>query len=509
MRHRYLLSLVVTAGILAALPSAAAQVDDGGPSLDGGGLSGDFGGGPAGFFGFSRIQSVAQGQLGTGYFFAIGDEVNRVVGARAEMAGPPINTRSTAAFIQRGVGATYVYGVAGGPGGTSGALPDPPPGEAPAYWPTEPNESTFEGPVTAALDGSDGRDPRTVDGRFHASATEQAAALADAAVTRVQVPGYFAAEGGSVVSRSSPVPTGFEAESVSVVNGLVIGPLRIETLVSRAYGFVPSLPGEPKAVASTVVEGATVGKVPVKITDNGVVAADQTSPDVQAQVQEALKGAGISDVRLLGSLSKPDQDGQQVSAEAGTLQVVRNDHELGNQNPQGFRGGGFAIGGAEVTVTGTRCEPACAGPPGESDAPGLSFESPSPASSTSADSAFAEPPVEDFAGADSAIGALDPAAEPSIPAGSGPDAATAGFVDPTGGFPAGSVTATTDTTPEVPFTTAAGSATTAPPVQPPSRQAILAAVSGYGAANSFRHIFLALAGALAVVSVLGAVVRAR
>jgi hypothetical protein len=323
------------------------------------------------------------------------------------------------------------------------------------------------------------------------------------------VPGYFTAEGGSVISRSGPVPTGFEAESVSVINGLTIGPLRIETVVSRAYGFVPSLPGEPKAVASTVVEGATVGKVPVKITDHGVVAADQTGPDVRAQVQEALKGAGISDVRLLGSLSKPDQDGQQVTAEAGTLQVVRNDSELGNSNPQGFRGGGFAIGGAEVAVTGTRCEPACSGPPGESDAPGLSFDSPSPTSSPSADFAFAEPPVEDPVGADSALGALDPATELPFPAGSGPDAVTSGFVDPTGGFPAGTVSATTDTTPEVPFTTAAGPGTSAQPVPPASPRAILAAVSGYGAANSFRRIYLALAGALALVSLLGAVGRGR
>ena len=81
-----------------------------------------------------------------------------------------MNARTVAAFIQRGVGATYVYGVAGGPGGTSGALPDPPPGEAPGYYPTDPHESTSQGPVTAVVNGGEAR---TVDGRFHSQAKEK------------------------------------------------------------------------------------------------------------------------------------------------------------------------------------------------------------------------------------------------------------------------------------------------------------------------------------------------
>jgi hypothetical protein len=496
MRRRTLvLGLSVGVGVFALLPPVSAQVDYG-PPPD---LGAESGGASPGFFGFSRIETVAQGQMGTGYFFAVGDEVNRIVGARVEIVGPPTNSRSTAAFIQRGIGATYVYGVAGGPGGTSGALPDPPPGEAPAYWPTDPHESTFEGPVTAALDGSDGRDPRTVDGRFHATATEDAEGLADAAVTRVEVPGYFTVERGSVISRSTPVPAGVEAESVSVLQGLTVGPLTVDTMISRAYGFVPSAEGEPRAVASTVVEGATVGKVPVRITDSGVVVADQSNPGLQEQVKATLAQAGMKDVRLLPSLSVPEENGERVTARAGTLEVVHRDEEFG-AGAQGFKGGGFAVGGAEVRVVGKRCDPPCVSSPGETEAPGLSFEPPTPADGStepsSAEYSLPALPAEGLPGGDLLAGSVD--------GGLALDQETGvAFLDPTGAFPpGGTLTLSSDATPEVPFTTVSGQATApAALAQPVSTQAALAAASGIGAANEFRRIFLALAGAVGVVVV--------
>jgi hypothetical protein len=329
-----------------------------------------------GFFGFQRLATTAQGQVATGYFFAIGDEVNRLVGARTEIDGPPLNSRVTAAFVQRGIGATYVYGVAGGPGGGSGALPDPPPGEAPAYYPTDPHETTVTGPVTAVVDGGPAR---TFDGRFHARADDAAAGRAEAAVTRLEVPGYFTVAQAAVTSRGGPVSDGVDAESVSILRGLAVGPLHIESLTSRAYGFVSSMPGDPKGEASTVVEGATVGKVPVMITDHGVVVADKTDPAAEPQVRAALAQAGMSDVRLLNSLASPSDNRQEVTAQAGGLAIVHNDSKFGAQNPQGFRGGGFALGGAEVTVSGQRCDPACASPSGAGEAPGLSFAPPAPA----------------------------------------------------------------------------------------------------------------------------------
>ena len=377
MKRILLLAASVGLGLFALLPPVAA--DDVGVPPAAGGASGSS---SPGFFGFQHLTTVAQGQVATGYFFAIGEEVNRLVGARSEIDGPPVNARTVAAFIQRGVGATYVYGVAGGPGGTSGALPDPPPGEAPGYYPTDPHESTSQGPVTAVVNGGAAR---TVDGRFHSQAKEKegAAGSADAAVTNFDVPGYFSLQQSHVTSRGEPVDTGVEAESVSVLRGLTVGPLHVDSLTSRAYGFIPSAPGDPKGDATTIVEGATVGKTPVMITDHGIVVADKSDPAAEQQVRAALEKSGLGDVRLMNSLSGPSDNNQQVDARAGGLAIIHRDPKFGAKNPQGFQGGGFSLGGAEVSVTGQRCDPPCSSPPGGSETSGVSFAPPTPAQAPS------------------------------------------------------------------------------------------------------------------------------
>ncbi|MDQ1497203.1 MAG: hypothetical protein QOI86_543 [Actinomycetota bacterium] len=484
------LGLSLTAGLLLWTPAVAAE-DSAGPPSD---VGADTGVAPAGFYGFSTLETMAQSQLATGYFFAIGDEVNRLVGARSEIVGPPVSSRVVAAFVQRGTGAVYVYGVAGGPGGTSGALPDPPPGEAPAYYPPEPHESTFAGPVTTALQGPQAR---TVDGRFHARADEKApTGLADAAVTRVELPGYLAVEQGTAISRSEPVAGGMEAESVSVLHGVTVGPLQIETMVSRAYGFVPSVEGEPKAVATTVVDGATVGKIPVKITDAGIVVADQKNPGLQAQVQAALTQAGLSDIRLLGSLAAPGGDHQRVTAQAGTLQVIHRDPKMGASNPQGFQGGGFSVGGAEVSVVGRRCQPACASAPGDSSSPGLGLdpsptdptstatESPSPGASPVGDQVTAPPSQSRAEGGEereSLAAALDPAL---ASAATNSEAATV----------------TTDVTPKA--TTSRHGRAGVASRRVPAGATLAANALNAGEANDVRRLFLALTGAVGVIVIL-------
>ncbi|HKN38157.1 MAG TPA: hypothetical protein VJ456_03495 [Acidimicrobiia bacterium] len=474
-------TLLVAAGlalsVLAVLPPAGAE---------------DAGG----FFGFQRLATTAQGQVATGYFFAIGDEVNRIVGARTEIDGPPLNSRVVAAFIQRGIGATYVYGVAGGPGGGSGALPDPPPGEAPAYYPTDPHETTVTGPVTAVADGGSAR---TFDGRFHAKADDGAVGRAEAAVTRLEVPGYFTVAQAAITSRGGPTADGVDGEAVSILRGVTVGPLHIDSLSSRAYGFVSSLPGDPKGEASTVVEGATVGKVPVMITDHGVVVNDKTDPSAEQQVRAALAQAGLSDVRLLQSLARPSDNREEVTAQAGGLAVVHNDPKFGAQNPQGFRGGGFALGGAEVNVSAQRCDPACTSPSGAGEAPGLSFAPPGAAPSSSPSPSPSPSPASASAGSSQAA----------------PAATASEVLSP---VPSDRATFTQALTP-VPGATPSSApperhllpVPTAPRARPALRAALAAAgATAGGEAGDLARIFVALGATLmVVVTARGALGRLR
>ena len=390
--------------------------------------------GPAAVFpGFTAVDSHAQGQLATGYLFAVGDELTRLVGAAVEINGPPPGSQAISAFIQRGAGGTYVYGVAGGGGnGKGGALPQPPPGEADAFYPASPQSANWEGPLTG------GAKTQVIDGRFTSKATATPDARGDAAVTDVVVPGSLEIAKGVVVSHSEPTDQGVVSESSSVLSGITIGPLHIDTLVSRAYAFVPADPGPSKGIARTIVEGATVNGSPVQITDQGIVAGSNPSPGPQSQINDAMAKAGYPQVKLTPSIVKTGEDGS-FSATTGVIQVIHRDEKLGAQNPQGFQGGGFSVGGAEVSILASRCAPNCggpldlsappvargggapafdAGPPGHSAGYGSGY------GSSGSSSATAVAPIEPSTSS-AATGPSSASSEPSTPTAPAPESSTA------------------------------------------------------------------------------------
>ena len=163
-----------------------------------------------------------------------------------------------------------------------------------------------------------------------------------------------------MVSHTEPVEGGVAAEAVSVLAQVEVGPLTIQNVVSRAYAFVPTT-GDPKGIATTVVEGAKVGETPVQITDKGIVVTDKTNPLGQEAVNKAMADAGFPQTRLLPSVAQPGEDGSSVTTTAGTLEFIKHDEAFGASNPQGFSGGGFSIGGAEAYVNTRRCSPDCGG----------------------------------------------------------------------------------------------------------------------------------------------------
>ena len=353
MKRRMLLAAVVPMALLSLLPAVEAGAELGPPA--------EAGGGDNGFHGFAQFDTHAQSQVVTltGFLNAFRED-NSLVGALSEINGPPANSRNIAAFFLRGRGATFVYGVIGGPGGARGTLPDPPPGEANAYYPTDdpPYEMTWTGPITGL------GVPQVVDSKFHAKASDVPTGRADGAVTAITNPGYFSIGQATVVSHTEPADGGVLAESVSVVHELKVGPLLIQNIVSRAYAFVPTS-GDPKGIATTVVDGAKVGDTPVQITDKGIVVADKTNSLDQEKVNKSMADAGYPQVRLLPSIAKSSDDGSGVNTTAGTLEFVKQDEKFGASNPQGFSGGGFSIGGAEANVSTRRCATTCGGGGGE------------------------------------------------------------------------------------------------------------------------------------------------
>ena len=353
MRRLFIMAVAVPMALLALLPSVGAQ--ELGPPPEVGGSSGA----AEGFHGFEGFETHAQGQVATltGFLNAFRED-NSVVGAVSEINGPPANARNISALVLRGKGATFVYGVLGGQGGGRGTLPDPPPGEANAFHPTGPYDATWTCPVTGL------GVPQVVDSRFTAKATEKPSGRAEGAVTALQSPGYFKVGQATALSRTEPADGGVVAEAVSVLQQVEVGPLTIQNVVSRAFAFVPTS-GEPKGIATTVVEGAKIGETPVQITDKGIVVAENVNPLQQEQVNKAMADAGYPEVRLLPSAAKANEDGSAVNTFAGTLSFVKHDESLGASNPQGFAGGGFSIGGAEAFVVTRRCSPDCGG--GSSD----------------------------------------------------------------------------------------------------------------------------------------------
>lgn len=346
MKRFVIAAVAVPMALLALLPPVDAQ--ELGPPPPAGGDGG-------GFHGFAQFETHAQGQVvtPTAYLNAFRED-NSLVGAVSEINGPPATSRNITALVFRGRAVTFVYGVIGGGGGERGTLPDPPPGEANAYYPTNPPEMTWTGPITGA------GFPQVIDSRFHAKATDVPTGRTEGTVTSLHDPGYFTIGQATVVSHTKPADGGLVAEAVSVVHQLEVGPLLIQNIVSRAYAFVPTA-GDPRGIATTVVSGAKVGDTPVQITDKGIVAADNVSPLQQDQVNKAMADAGFEQVRLLPSIAKPADDGASVTAAAGTLEFVKQDQQLGASNPQGVAGGGFSIGGAEAFVNTRRCSPDCGG----------------------------------------------------------------------------------------------------------------------------------------------------
>jgi hypothetical protein len=344
-----LLAAVVPMALLAFLPAVEAGAELGPPT--------EAGGGENGFHGFEGFDTHADAKILTltGFLNAFRED-NSVVGSVSEILGPPPTSRNIAAFFLRGQGATFVYGVIGGPGGARGTLPDPPPGEANAYYPTgdPPYEMTWTGPITGL------GVPQVVDSKFYAKASDVPTGRADGAVTAVSSPGYFSIGQATVVSHTEPAEGGVVSEGVSVVHEVRVGPLLIQNIVSRAYAFVPTS-GDPKGIASTVIDGAKVNDTPVQITDKGIVVADQTNPLNQEAVNKAMADAGWPQVRLLPSIATATEDGSGVSTTAGTLEFVKQDEAFGASNPQGFSGGGFSIGGAAANVSTRRCSPDCGG----------------------------------------------------------------------------------------------------------------------------------------------------
>lgn len=395
MKRRILLAAVVPMALLSLLPAVEAGADLGPPA--------EAGGGDNGFHGFAGFDTRAQSQVVTltGFLNAFRED-NSLVGALSEINGPPANSRNITAFFQRGKGATFVYGVIGGPGGGRGTLPDPPPGEANAFYPTDdpPYEMTWSGPITGL------GFPQVVDSRFHAKASDVPTGRSDGAVTLLSSPNFFTIGQATVTTHTEPVEGGVAAEAVSVVHELKVGPLLIQNIVSRAYAFVPTS-GDPKGIATTVIDGAKVGDTPVQITDKGVVVADKTNPLGQESINKQFADAGYPQVRLIPSIAKAGDDGASVSATAGTLEFVKQDEKFGASNPQGFSGGGFSIGGAEAVVNTRRCETACGGG-SSSDAGGDLSDAPLPGGSSSSDSppspSYAESGDTGTYGADSSSG---------------------------------------------------------------------------------------------------------
>lgn len=298
------------------------------------------------FPGFVSVDSYAQGQAGTGYLFLIGDEENRLFGAQAVLNGPPKGSQAVAAFFQRGITAQYTYGiVGGGSAGKNGALPEPPPGEAAAYFPAEPREFTFEGPLSTATG-------QATDSRFHAIATDTPSSAADAAATDFNAAGQFRFEYAHVTSHTERIARGVVAASTAKIFGLEIGPLKIEYLFSHAIGTITAK-GEPTGSATTVAYGATVAGQGVEITDHGVVVGGNAAPGDQAAVNNALAQAGLASIEMLpSSVAEGDVGDVSINAATSGLRIVYKDPALGAANPQGFSGGGIQFGGAEVRLLG-------------------------------------------------------------------------------------------------------------------------------------------------------------
>ncbi len=368
---------------------------------------------------FADFDLAGQAQLATGCAFIAAVECDRLIGAQVQVTKPS-TVFALASVFQRGLATSYAWGssIGGGAGSGSGGKGIIPtfPGEAVGLYPSEPREGTFAGPVTTAANGA------VVDGRAHAKATEAPSGSAIFELQHVDVPEQLTVEDGVVFSRGGPVEQGVDVESMSVLENLVIAKvLKIRSLTSRAYGLIPGEPGEAQGVGYTSIEGASVNDTPVEITEKGITLGEQTQgeaekDEAQAQLRQALAAASIEDIRLTQATAVPGEDGQSIEVKSGLLQVVYNNKEFGAANPQGFSGGSFEVGGANVEIAARRADDSSepAAEPGPSSGPEpisdpfnpSSAAMPAPDAPGSVDPAASEP-----FGTGSAMGSLD-SAEP-------------------------------------------------------------------------------------------------
>jgi hypothetical protein len=306
---------------------------------------------------FDTFSVFGQSQIATGYLYAVGDEDEHIGGAKASVDKPE-NVLAVAAAFQRGTAAGYTYGATVGGGQNAGAggkgiAPEPPPGEADGQYPSTPAEQTWQGTVTGA-----GKGP-VVDGRAHAKATALPSGEAQFTLQQLDVPGQLTVGHALTASRGGPAAGGLEGESTSVLRQITIGgTVKIDSLVSKTYALLPANPGETKAAGSTLVQGASVNGVPVDIGDTGIRVSDQGQGTAQKaqldeQVSKGLAAANIEDIRLARTTIAKGDNGK-VAIDAPALVIKYRDKALAARNPQGFSGGGFALGGATLSVEAQR-----------------------------------------------------------------------------------------------------------------------------------------------------------
>ena len=306
---------------------------------------------------FATFSIMGQSQVATTYLYAVGEEEEHIAGAKVTVDRPD-NVAAIAAAFQRGTAAAYTYGATVGGGDNAGAggkgiAPEPPPGQADGQYPSSPAEQTWEGTITSAAKGP------VVDGRAHAKATGTPSGEATFVLQHLDVPGQLTVDQAVTASRGEPITSGLEGESTSVVRGITIGKtITIESLVSTTYALMPAASGDTKAIGRTVVQGASVNGTPVEIGDTGVRASDQGQGTAQkAQLDEqlatGLASANIEDIRLAKATIVKGDNGK-VLIDAPSLVIKYRDKTLAANNPQGFSGGGFALGGATLSLEGTR-----------------------------------------------------------------------------------------------------------------------------------------------------------
>jgi hypothetical protein len=337
---------------------------------------------------FDTFSILAQSQMATSYLYAVGDEDEHFAAAKASVDKPE-NVLAIAAAFQRGTAAGYTYGATVGGGSNSGAggrgiAPEPPLGEADGQYPSTPAEMTWEGPVTGGAKGP------VIDGRAHAKATDTPSGTADFTLSHFDVPNTLTVQQAASTSRGEPVAAGLEGESASMLRGITIGSaLKIDSMVSRAYGLIPVAPGDTKAVGFTIIQGATVNGVSVQIDDTGIRVSNQAQgtdqkAELDEQLAKGLASANIEDIRLAQAKIVPG-DGGKVVIDAGSLVIKYRDKQLASSNPQGFAGGGFALGGALLSLEGHRAEAPAAEEPPTSEAP------PTASATTPAEQGSSEP----------------------------------------------------------------------------------------------------------------------